>query len=448
MNGPYRSRIGLGVCVGLALLTAIPASVAQTTQPAEPADSAGTAAPERDLAPIRYRERLTGDWDGARKKLDEVGIRLDLYYQHQIQNNFRGGLDTHNAHRMTGSYDGILRLNFDKMDLIPNTGFYLKFKGTWSEANAAGINWDKVGASDAADVNADGSNDHAIFVDKWGFWHRLFDSRLEIRLGDLQTNKDLFDVSLYANNEDTDFLNQLSTRNATIPHRTGIGAFVRYTPRESFYVQAAAIDAQSKARTTGFNTAFHDEDWFIGMWEVGWTPKFDSKKGPLGGRCRAGLWYDPTPREVFKKNVFRTGEPKTDNSNVGFYVGLDQMVWKENEDPGDSQGLGIFCRYGFADEDDTVISDYWGVGASYTGPISGRDRDVAGFAVSQAIYSKEYRRYENALADRETVYEWYYKCYLTPWLVLTPDLQVVTNPGGNKDARDSIVGGVRLRVSF
>ena len=224
----------LAVCIGLVLLTAIPAVIAQTTQPAEMEDSTGLGYPDRDRAPIKYGGKLTGDWGGARKKLDDIGIRLDLYYQQQIQDNFRGGLDKHNAHRMTGSYDGILRLDFGKMDLIPNTGFYLKFKGSWSEGSGAGINWDKVGASDAADVNADASNDHAIFVDKWGFWYRPFGDRLEIRLGDLQTNKDLFDVSLYANNEDTDFLNQLSIRNATIPHRTGIGAFVRYTPREDF----------------------------------------------------------------------------------------------------------------------------------------------------------------------------------------------------------------------
>ncbi len=382
MNGPCRTRIGLEACVGLVLLAAVPSGMAQTTQPAAPVDSAGQGAPELASVPLRYREKLTGDWGGARKTLDEMGIRFELYYQHQIQNNFRGGLDTHNAHRNTGSYDGILRLDFEKMDLIPNAGFYFKFKGTWSEANAAGINGDKVGASDAADVNADGSNNHAIFVAKWGFYQRFFDNQLEIRLGKLQTNKDLFDVSLYANNEDKDFLNQLSTRNATIPHETGIGAFVRYTPRDWLYVQAAAIDAQSKARTTGFNTAFHDEDRYIGMWEVGWKPRFDSAKGPLWGRYRAGFWYDPNPREVFKQSAYERSEPKTDGSNVGFYVGLDQMVWKENQDPSDPQGLGIFCRYGFADEDDTIISAYWGIGASYKGLISGRDSDMAGFAVS------------------------------------------------------------------
>ena len=51
-------------------------------------------------------------------------------------------------------------------------------------------------------------------------------------------------------------------------------------------------------------------------------------------------------------------------------------------------------------------------------------------------------------ADRETVYELYYAYQVTPWCVITPDLQFVTNPGGDNDGRDAFVGGLRLRVSF
>ncbi|GAF99875.1 unnamed protein product, partial [marine sediment metagenome] len=34
------------------------------------------------------------------------------------------------------------------------------------------------------------------------------------------------------------------------------------------------------------------------------------------------------------------------------------------------------------------------------------------------------------------------------WCVITPDVQVITNPGGSKDARDALVGGVRVKISF
>ena len=54
----------------------------------------------------------------------------------------------------------------------------------------------------------------------------------------------------------------------------------------------------------------------------------------------------------------------------------------------------------------------------------------------------------NSLADRETVYELYYAIKVTPCCVITPDLQVITNPGGNKDARDALVGGLRFKIVF
>jgi porin len=52
------------------------------------------------------------------------------------------------------------------------------------------------------------------------------------------------------------------------------------------------------------------------------------------------------------------------------------------------------------------------------------------------------------LADRETVYELYYSIMVTPWLTITPDVQVITNPGGRNDARDALVGGLRIKLVF
>jgi porin len=396
------------------------------------------------------RKTLTGDWGGVRSDLEDMGIKLSLSYQHQLQANFRGGLDTHNAHRNTGSYDAVIKLDFEKMHLIDNAGFYFKAKGNWSESSTIGINNDKVGASGAARVNSDVGPDDEIYMGKWWYWQKFMDDRIELRLGRLETNKDLFDVSLYANHEDKDFLNRLSIRNATIPHRTGLGAFLKVEPIDHWYFQMAAIDAQStiKSCEQDFETAFHDEAWFIGLWEFGFTPEWESSKGPMPGRYRAGLWYDPRAETIFEDDIGGRRIPDREGDDVGFYLSLDQMIWKELDDPGDSQGLGFFCRYGFSHEDVNRIEHYWQGGLSYKGLIPERDKDILGFSVAQAILSGQYRRELNAAADAETVYELYYKYYLTPWFVISPDFQVITNPGGEKDDRDSIVGGVRFRVIF
>ncbi len=404
-----------------------------------------SAADERTgwLSDLWTRKTLTGDWGGARTELEKKGITLQLYYNQQFQQNFRGGLDTHNGHRLSGSYDLNLILDFEKMGLLDDAGFFMRAaKGTWSD----GINPNKVGA--LFNVNSDAGDDHPIFVNKWWFWKKFADEKVEIRLGLLQTNKDLFDVSPYANHEDKDFLNRGSIRNATIPHGNGIGVFGKYQPTSWLYTQAIAFDAQFQPRTTGFNSAFHDEPWFTAMWETGVTPKWPSSKGPLPGNLRAGLWYDPRPKTIYEDRLGGRRQPETQTGDWGYYFGADQLLWKENGDAKDTQGLGIFGRYGHAHSDRNRINHYWSVGGSYRGLVPTRDNDVTAFAVAQGILSDRYGEDVHPRADRETVYELYYAYQLTPWCIITPDLQFIVNPGGDKDDRDAIVGGVRVRITF
>lgn len=409
-------------------------AAAQTTRPA------GDGQPS--ALDIWTADKFTGDWGGIRSDLEDLGFKLDLSYQHQWQQNFHGGLDTHNAHRQTGTYDLVFKLDFEKMGLIDNAGFYFKTKGSFGD----GISRNKVGA--LSKVNSDANGDHPVFVKKWWYWHRFLDGKIELRLGVLETVKDLFDISLFANHEDKDFLNRASYRNPTIPHGTGMGAYVKIEPIEDLYFRAAAIDAQARARRTRFDTAFHDEAWFTGFWELGWTPAFETAKGSLPGSYRLGWWYEGGSHRIFKNTLDGRLAEESRTDDMGLYLGLDQTIWKENEDSGDKQGLGIFGRYGYAHDDINKISHYWQAGASWRGLVPTRDEDVFGFSVSQAIRSKQYREEEHPAADRETVYEWYYLIQVAPWLAVTPDLQVITNPGGDRDDRDAIVGGVRVRILF
>ncbi len=392
-----------------------------------------------DLRTSRY---LTGEWGGKRSEWKEKGISLDLSYNQQFQQNFKGGLETHNADAFSGSYDFDIALDFGKMGWLDDSGFFIRAaKGTWGE----GINPD-VGA--LFNPNSDAAGDQSIYVNKWWVWKKFADKKLELRLGLLETAKDLIDVSLYANHEDKDFLNRLSIRNPTIPHGTGNGAFLKYEPVPWFYAQIVTFNSDYQSRTTGWDTAFHGPAWFTTIGEVGFTPKWESEKGPMPGRYRIGGWYDPRSKTIFRDNLDGRLKSRHEDHDQGFYIGFDQMVWKENDDPKDTQGWGVFARYGYANADRNKIADAWEVGTSVKGLIPTRDADVAGFAVSQGMLSEQYRDEIDPLADRETVYELYYAYQLMPWLIISPDLQFITNPGGDTDDRDAIVGGVRVRVIF
>ena len=391
---------------------------------------------------LRTTPYLTGDWGGLRQEWKDKGISLELYYNQQFQQNFRGGLETHNAQEFSGSYDLNFALDFGKLGWIDDAGFFIRAaKGTWGD----GIN-PNVGA--LFPPNADAGGDEPIFINKWWVWKKFAEKKFELRLGLLQTNKDLFDVSLYANHEDKDFMNRLSIRNPTIPHGTGNGAFLKYEPNSWFYAQAIAFDAEHQARTTGWNTAYHDRALFTTMGELGFTPKWKSCKGDLPGRYRLGAWYDPRSKTIYRDTLGGRRDAETDEGDTGYYIGLDQMIWKENDDPKDTQGIGLFARYGHAHADRNRVTDAWEIGTSIKGLVPKRDKDVTGLAISQGILSERYRDDIRELADRETVYEIYYAWQVTPWMIVTPDLQFITNPGGDKDDRDAMVGGIRVRIIF
>jgi porin len=286
-------------------------------------------------------------------------------------------------------------------------------------------------------------------VRKWWYRQLLLDDKLEFRIGRNQSHNDIFDVSLFANHEDKDILNNMSSRNPTIPHSNGMGAFVGIRPADWIYFHAAAIDAQVVNRTkTGFDTGFHDEAWFNAFWELGFTPAWKTERGKMPGRYRIGWWYDPRVEPIFMNTLNGRRRQRFRGNDVGFYLGADQTVWLEPGRPDTDQGLGLFARLGLAHQDINRVSRYWQVGASYKGLIRGRDKDVTAFAVSQAILSRQFREKVREDADRETVYEWYYQIQLTPSCTIAPHVQVVQNPGGGKSDRDAIIGGIRLFVDF
>lgn len=396
---------------------------------------------------IWTRKFLTGDWDGHRKAFEDKGVVWELFYNQQFQQNIKGGLDTHNGHRLSGSYDMNLKFDFAKLfgkgAWTDDTGFYLRAaKGTWSD----GINPNKIGAIN--NTNGDAGDDVVIFINKWWLWKKFWDKKIELRLGLLQTNKDLFDIGAYSNHEDKDFINRSSYRNSTIPHRNGTGIYLKVAPVDWFYTQAAVLDGQHEVGETGFNTAFHGEDKFNVYWESGLVWKAASEKGPMPGNLRVGLWYDSIPKLKFRDTLGGRLPRDSSAGNTGYYLGLDQMVWKEQSNEKDKQGLGVFARYGHADADVNRNNHYWSLGASYLGLIPDRDQDVVAFAASQTILSEQLRYATRPLADRETVYEMYYAYQVTPWCIVSPHMQFITNPGGDQDDRDAIVGGVRIRVIF
>ena len=389
-------------------------------------------------------KHLTGDWGGGRTDLEDAGVSFKITLMNQLMVNMYGGKETKNGHDTAGSYEFNLYLDLEKMKLVPGAEFWIRAKGTWGGDDS---DFDKEKVGGLFKTNQDASSEEPIFIDKWHWKQKLFDDKLEFRVGRMAPVKDFFDTSKVIGHEDKYFMNQALVRNATIPAGKGLGLFVNWEFTDHAYLKMAALDAHAKDRQTNFNTAFHDEDEFRFFGEIGGNPQFDSAKGKLRGNYRVGTWYDPTRKQVYLNTLGGLRADRRESGDWGFFVGFEQMVWKENNDSKDRQGVTVAGRYGYAPGRVNKIEHFWAAAAQYEGLIPGRDQDLLGIGVAQGILADEYRQVR-AQADRETVYELYYSIHVAPWLIISPDFQYITNTGGDKDGPDTAVAGLRVNLSL
>lgn len=275
-------------------------------------------------------------------------------------------------------------------------------------------------------VNADAGEPECIYVNRLYLSQEFWDKRLELYAGKLSLT-DFFDSNAVANDENVQFLAPALVNNSTIPFPdNGLGAIAKYTPCDLFYVQAGASDAQASATEMGTNTAFHEQDDFFGVAEAGLTPTF----GELAGNYRTIFWYDPQPVDEFD------GGTKRDDTGLAFSV--DQQV---------SERVTLFGRYGFAHEAVREMSNFWSTGFEVQEPFAGRADDVFGLGVAQGILGRDFRETEG-LASTETLFEVYYNIAINKYIVITPDLQTIINPGGRSSDDVAVVAGIRAILKY
>lgn len=410
--------------------------------------SVGICHAEHEENDLWNRETLTNGFFGLNDELADKGIEVGLGVTNIYQQNVRGGISKHRrAGRFSGSYDLEFSADLQKLLGIEGGRLYMLTEGVWSKS--AGIDGPSVGS--AFGVNGDARNRRSMDITELWYEQAMFDDTFHVRIGKMDLTGGFehhgcpvaFDCSAYANDETTQFLNGALINNPTIPFPDyGLGVAAHYSPADFWYVSAAVADAQADLRETGFRTTFHNQDYYFYIFETGITPQFDSANGLLQGAYRAGLWYDPQP----KANSDYVDAGRSYRDDVGFYLSCDQMLARENANPEDSQGLGAFFRYGYANSKRNDIANFWSIGFQYQGLLDGRDEDVLGVGFAQGIFSdKASATYTD---DYENVLELYYSARVTPWLAVSPSIQYIANPGGDKTTSDAVVLGVRVQVSF
>ena len=360
------------------------------------------------------QKTLTGDWWGARTAMEDGGIWIGvgLTQIYQLQLNSTAGLRTsRHSGRYTGRYDLEIEIDFDKLVGLPGASMYAWAEGGWS----SGIDESSIGSW--MGVNSDAYlGNQAIQLSMMYYQQNLFEDRLRFRIGKLDASGSAYDVNghvigananAYAYDENRQFLNGAFLYDPSIPYPWySLGVSGVALPTDWFYMYAALVDDDPSDRgdSSTFKTAFGGLSYFFTNIETGFMtalPQYNGS-GALPGTYRFGLWHQNRPKEDIH------GGDKRDD--VGFYMSFDQLVFKERDDAEDTQGLGLFARFGLADGDVNPYNTSWSAGAQYEGLIPNRDEDVLGVGVAQVRFGD----YAETVKSRETAYEAYYRIQVTP----------------------------------
>lgn len=448
----------------LALLVASPlwaqnAAESPSNQPPESLELERTT--KQTPPPMDWSHKLTGDWGGARTELANMGLTLDVDLTQVMMVNTRGGASTNSGFRYSGSTDYTLTINTQKMGLWPGGMILINAETKWGDSVI-----DKAGALSPVNMDAikPGFGDGCeMTLSEWILFQRLDDKGMFTLVAGKLDGSRAFDQNAFANDERTQFMNTALRNNLVIPTflpYTDLGIGLVFAPNDWFRMVTAVADAEGDPSRTGFDTAFHDDANTTVIHEFGFkVHPFD-----LEGNYRFGfIWsskdtVDLVPRTPFRQTgglmmsilgrelatkVVQTIAPfDTNPDNIAVYFNFDQWLWKEAGTT--DQGIGAFGRYGWARADVNAVNHFYSMGLGGKGLIPGRDRDTCGIGMYHLNLSNELP----SMFHSETGFECYYNIEVTPWLHVSPDLQVIVDPGGTDDNDVAVVGGIRVQMNL
>ncbi|MFO0861555.1 MAG: carbohydrate porin [Phycisphaerales bacterium] len=449
---------------------AVPSVLAQDKDPAlappapaeaaaEPPAAAEPHAPAGLVPLIDYtgdlwtRPRLLGDFGGARTDWANKGIQFDINFTQIVQSVVEGGLDT--ATRYGGTLDYNVLFDLHRMGVMP--GAIVKFR-------AESRYGDSVNDITGQILSA---NSDAFFP----FTHTL-DQDIPITITDLAYTQFLSehigfligkfdtidaDPNEFASGRGTSqFMNANFTFCPAIslmaPYST-LGAGIIVKPTHAVKLSSVVYNIKDSSTTSGFEDIGNGAAWVT-------SAEFEYTLGELPGgqNVTFGYAFDTNFVDLDDRFVFTPGQglaPTTKDSTWAVTWSGWQYLWVKdpsdapinlaNGEP-DRQGLGLFARAGFADQDTNPIEWSASGGVGGKGIIPGRERDTFGVGYFYLKYQPE-RLIESIGVDNHSQgFEAFYNVSITPAVNLSLDVQVLESPLPDVDT--AVILGLRLGLKF
>ncbi|MEM1446672.1 MAG: carbohydrate porin [Planctomycetota bacterium] len=417
------------------MLSVTPAPIA-TAQ-----DAAGPGDPNE--RPITQRERLTGNWGGARTQLAEAGFTVEAENVLEYSEVYDGGIEEQDSFRNLFTLG--VTTDLEAVAGLQGGTFFIQYLSVTAENG---------GSADAGDIQVFSNieNDRSLDV-IYELWYEqlLFEDRLRVKVGKVDANSEFayvvplltFSASGELTNSSAGFQPTIQGFPSYPDPATSINVFWNAIEEQAWsltlgyglYDGAAGVDGVttgSRGPSSFFSDELSDDYFHVAEAQVGWA----SLAGLPEGGVSVGGWFHTGDFERFDGDI--------ESGTGGLYATVQQRLTAPQGDEAE-QGLYVFGQFGWADEDVAEIAQVYGLGAVLAGVGDIRPDDKLGVYASLAVLSDE----AAAGFDRdELAIETFYRLQITPAAYLQPGLQYIVNPSGDATVDDAVVGQVRLGLTF
>jgi porin len=378
------------------------------------------------------RSTLTGDWGGARNEMAAKGITFDASLTQIEQGVVGGGKSEEWEYGGRGNLTG--HLDTQKLGLWPGGFLTAELEGNWADSVIG-----KTGALMPANTNQlfplpSGDN---VALPALNF-AQFLSHYAGVIAGKLDTLS-AADTNEFAHGKgDTQFLNtafNINPATLVVPYSTlGAGAIVLPTADPSqAIVTLLALSATGKASTSGFDDL--NGAIFAGEGRVR-TDFFGLTGHQLVGALYSNKQYTSIDQRL--GSVIENGALAKKSDTWAMYYNFDQFLYETDKKAG--KGVGLFGRFGASEGNPLPVKYMYSLGVGGKGLVPSRDFDRFGIGyyylnIENPTLQHPISGTKSFLRD-EWGFEAFYNIALTPWMLLTPDVQVI---GPSQKRR--IVGG-------
>lgn len=404
------------------------------------------------LGDLLTRPTLAHDWGGIRERGLEKGVKLDLSLTQIGQGVVEGGKS--GAWQYGGRANVTLNVDTQKLGLWPGGFFTAEFESNWlNSVNGS------TGALLPANTNAlfpvPGGDNVALPQLSFAQFVSPYAGAI---IGKLDTAS--ADANEFAHGKgDTQFFNLAFSVNPValvVPYSTLAAGLIILPTKDPLaaLVQFSVMSASGKATTAGFDELDGDNLIFASEGGVRIRP-FGLTGHQLVGAFYSNADYTSVDQRlgaaIENRALFRTQD------TWAVYYNFDQFLYEIDRDAG--QGFGLFGRFGASEGNPNPIQYFFSLGLGGKGVMRSRPHDRFGVGFYYAdINSPTLQRpfFTRSFLSDEWGGELFYNVALTPWLLLTPDLQIIAPSQQQRivglvrreDIDTAVILGFRLQALF